>query len=567
MQINKLIENTSNPEIIKAAFEIAKKSHQNQKRISGEEYIKHPFRVAETLKNMKMDSETIAASLLHNTLDGKPDSQKKVELKEIEKKTNKEVVFLIENFSNLKKIPLSLTNSFIIEEKKKERLENLKRMFLAVAKDLRVVLIKLVSRYDNLKTLNYFPQEKQKLYALETLHILVPITDRLGIRKLKRKLEDSSFSYLYPEKYNWLKKNIREKYEKRENYLKDTTPEIKKMLEEKNIEVLDIDYRAKSYWSTYQKLLERKLDFNKIHDLIALRIIVKNISNCYKSIGIIHEKYLPIVEEIDDFIAQPKPNGYRSLHTTVRCKKGEVTEIQIRTKEMHKEAEYGVCAHWAYKEKIDLQKTRERFNWKDEVPKILKDFKIDFFKDKVFAFTPQYDIIELPENSTAVDFAYAIHTSVGNHCQSVKINGKMKTLSTPLQNGDLVEIITSKNKKPSQDWLDFVQTNFAKSNIRKSLKRRGVIFKNIISSLKTAIPPLKKKPKKKKRKPEIILGKEKGGFLIKKAKCCSPKKGDEIKAYITKTNGASIHKTSCQNFKKLSEKFPQRVIKASWNEE
>jgi len=567
-RIKKLKNTSPNPELIEKAFEIAKTTHEGQKLLSKEDYINHPIRVAENLNRMKMDSNTITASLLHNVLDNKPESQKKIELKRIEKKTNEEVAFLVKKVSDLKKIPLSLSKSFVTQKKEtkieKERLENLKRMFLAIAGDLRVVLIKLFSRLDNLNTLSFLPPEKQKLYALETLHILSPITDRLGIRMLRAKLEDLSFFYLYPEKYEQLKSKLEEKHEEREKHLRIFAPQLKKILEERGIKVLKLDYRIKSYWSTYQKLLKNNMDFEKVHDLIALRVIVENIKDCYKSIGIIHEKYSPVIEEIDDFIAQPKPDGYRSLHTTVSCEKGKITEIQIKTLQMHK---YEIRAHWAYKENINLQKTKDDFDWTKEIPKIAENFEINFFKDRVFVFTPKKDIINLPKEATPVDFAYAIHTNIGNHCESAKINGKLTTISTPLKNGDLVEIITNENKNPSQDWLNFVKTNFAKNRIKKQLKKKGVPFRSLLFSLKTSIFKKKKQipPKKtKKLTSKVMLGGQKGTFKIKKAKCCLPQEGDEIKAYITEGEGASLHKVSCKNFKELSEKFPKKVMKAFW---
>ncbi len=567
-KIDQLASETSKPDLIREAFRIAEISYSDKKRFSGEKYIDHCLRIAQKLREIKLDPETIAASFLYNVLENKPESQQKFEIREIEKRTNKEVAFLVKKAADLEKIPFSLYE--IIKNQKKEKrnskkeIENFKNMFLAVAEDLRVVLIKLVSRLDNLNSLGYLPLEKQKLFAIETLSIFVPIADKLGIHVIKSQLEDLAFKYLYPDKYKWIEENIKKRYEEREKYLKNFSPKLKSLLRKNGVKFLEINHRAKSYWSTYQKLIQYNMDLEKIHDLIALRVIVKDIKNCYEAVGVIHKKYPPIIEELDDFIANPKPNGYQSLHTTTACEKGEITEIQIRTASMHKEAEYGICAHWAYKERN--KKEEEILEWKKEIPKILENFEITFFKKKIFIFTPKGNIIKLPKGSTPVDFAYAVHTNIGYRCEEAKINGKMASLSTPLKNADVVEIITNKNKKPSQDWLNFVRTNFAKNNIRKSTKEYS--FQKFISPLRKLSRPFFKKEiiqqKPKKLKLEVSLGGEKGNFLIRRSKCCSPEEGDDIKAYITKSGGASLHKTSCPNFKKLSEKFPNRIINSSW---
>jgi len=568
-KFQKLIKRSSNKDFIRSALEMAKKSHKDQTRLSGESFINHPKRVALMLDEIGMGPETIAAALLHNSLDGKPISLQKIELKQIKKNLNEQVAFLIERVYDLKKIGTSLTNikqQGILQEKKTE---NLRKMFLALAGDLRAVLIKLFSRADNLDTLGCFPKQKQKLYALETLSVFVPVAERLGIEKIKSKLADSSFYYLYPKKFNWLKKQLKRKYQAREKYLKAFTPHVKNVLTKKNINLVDINYRPKSYWSTYRKMIEQETPLDKIHDLVALRIIVETIKGCYRALDVIHKHYPPITEEIDDYIANPKQNGYRSLHTTVFCEDREITEMQIKTKRMHREAEYGICAHWAYKQSINLKKRKKDFAWTKKIPKILEDYKIDFFEDRIFAFTPKGDVFSLPKGSTPVDFAYAVHTDVGNKCESAKVNGKLISLSKPLENGDIVEIITKKRKKPSRRWLDFVKTGLARSNIRKILRKAGDI-------LATPPPPQKAKKKiakeeikatpsdKTKKGAKVSLAGVKGTFLVRKAKCCSPKEGDKIKAYITQDRGASLHSPSCKNLQRLAKKHPHRVMNASW---
>ena len=377
--IQKIIKTSPDPKLIESAFEFAKEAYKDKIRFSGENYIDHATRVALLLSKMNVDPTTIVLGLLHDTLNDAPGLTKKIEVQGIEKKFGKEISHLIEKISNLDKVRHSL--SVGMKEKKaltKEKIENLRKMFLAVAGDLRVVLVELVSRLDTLNFLHGFPEDKQKLYSFETLRIFVPIASRLGLSELRRNLEDVAFSYLFPNKFKWLKENIKEQYEEREKYLKKFIPHLKKILIKERVKVLDINYRAKSYWSTYQKLIQHDMDFDRIHDLLAVRIIAADVSSCYKILGIIHKHFKPISEEINDYIAKPKLNGYRSLHTTVfsgyPSEQNKITEIQIRTEEMQKEAEYGVCAHWSYKEKVDLKKEDENFEWMKNAPDFWKTF-------------------------------------------------------------------------------------------------------------------------------------------------------------------------------------------------
>jgi len=376
-----------------------------------------------------------------------------------------------------------------------------------------------------------------------------------------------------PEKFSWLKSYVKTEYEERKRYLKFFVGRLKKILKKERIMLLDMNWRPKSYWSTYKKLLKKNMDIEKIHDLLALRIIVPDIETCYKTIGIIHKYYKPLYEEIDDYIAKPKPNGYRSLHTTVFCEKGHITEIQIRTAEMHKEAEYGVCAHWAYKEDIDLKKDKENLSLSKKVPEFWETFKIDFYENQTFAFTPRGDVIALPKGATPIDFAYVVHSDIGNHCETAKINGKIASLSQPLKNGDIVEIIVNKKRSPSPRWLSFVKSNLAISHIKKELAKKTLLNKvaslgKIPSFVKRKVFEVseiitKKEKSKKEKVLEIYLAGEKG-ILVNKAKCCKPEPGDNVIAYISKYRAAVLHKRSCKNFKKLAEKNPERIIEAHW---
>ncbi|MCX6721544.1 MAG: TGS domain-containing protein, partial [Candidatus Staskawiczbacteria bacterium] len=310
--------------------------------------------------------------------------------------------------------------------------------------------------------------------------------------------------------------------------------------------------------------------FNKVHDLLALRIITADVESCYRILGIIHKYFRPISEEINDYIAKPKLNGYRSLHTTIFPIEGKITEIQIRTEEMQKEAEYGICAHWSYKEKIDLKKEGDKFDWVEKIPDFWKTFKIDFFKNQIFVFTPRGDIIVLPKNSTPVDFAYAVHSEIGNHCESAKIGGKIVQLNHTLKNGDIVEIATTKNKSPSKDWLRFVKTSLAKSHIKKLTEEESGFKLPFAGFIKSKLIAISKAAQKKQAEKEIKKGVRQvflagqKGMLIHLAKCCTPQPGDKVKAYVSQHRAAVLHRASCGNFKKLAEKFPEKIIDASW---
>jgi len=374
--------------------------------------------------------------------------------------------------------------------------ENLRKLFLAMAKDIRVILIKFADRLHNMKTLDALPKEKQKRIALETLEIYAPLSSRLGIGELKGQLEDLAFPYVHPKEYQEIINQVKEKYSQSKRYLEKISPLIKKTLNKKGVRVIEIHSRTKHYYSLYKKLLRYDMDWHRIYDLVALRIIVPDIENCYAALGVIHKNWKPLIGRIKDYIAIPKPNGYQSIHTTIFCQEGKITEFQIRTPQMHEEAEYGIAAHWHYTEKKGFRdyikqaiflkksdkKTRqliEELTWVKQLQEWQKEqfsspnefinsLKIDFLKDRIFVFTPKGDIIDLPEGATPVDLAYEIHSDIGDQCAGAKVDGKMTALSEQLQNGQVIEIITQKNKKPSRDWLKFVKTSQAKKRIKSA---------------------------------------------------------------------------------------------------
>lgn len=460
--------------VIELAWQVAESAHNGQKRESGEPYISHPLKAADTLSRMNLDEATIAAALLHDVVD---DTSTTIE--DIERDFGKEIAFLVSGVTKLGKIKYRGVQ---------RQIENLRKMFLAMAEDIRVVLIKLADRLHNMETIKYLPKRKQERIALETLEIYAPIASRLGIGQFSRGLQDLSFPVVFPEEYAWLIKNVREEYQGREKYLKRIKPIFQKELQKEGIVPIEINYRAKGYYSLYQKLLKRDMEFSRIHDLIAMRMIVKDIKECYGTLGVIHKKWRPLPGLIKDYISLPKPNGYQSLHTTVFCEQGKITEFQIRTPEMHQAAEFGIAAHWAYSEKgkpdegVIMKNPRLAWvdqlrNWQKEVAggeEFLESLKIDFFRHRIFVLTPQGEVLDLPADATPVDFAYQVHTEVGNQTVGVKINGKMVSLDSPLQNGDVVEILLQKNKKPSEKWLEFVKTSNTRTKIKQALRRKKI---------------------------------------------------------------------------------------------
>ena len=485
---------SENTQLIKKAYEFAKHAHQGQVRLNGETRLEHLLSTADKLAEFKMDAITLAAGLLHDVTEYTP-----VTLKELEKNFGSEIAFLVKNISDTEEIKRKIKNQ---DQKERERqIENLRKIFLAMAKDIRVVLIKLADRLHNMRTLYALPKEKRERIAQETLDIYAPLAHRLGIGNLKGQLEDLAFSYVYPKEYQSLMASLPDKYENRERYLKRASAVLKDLLKKEGIKVIEVHSRAKHHYSLYKKLLHYNMDWSKIHDLVALRIIVPNVESCYAALGAAHKKWKPLPGRIKDYIATPKPNGYRSLHTTVFCEDGRITELQFRTPQMHIEAEYGIAAHWHYDENKSLagqlrriilrpkeehsQKPapEEEISWIKQLrewqqkdfanpEEFIESLKIDFFKDRIFVFTPKGEVIDLPEGATAVDFAYSIHTDIGDRCSGAKADGKMISLADPLQNGQVVEVLTEKNKKPNQDWLKTTKTNQAKTKIKASLKKQ-----------------------------------------------------------------------------------------------
>ncbi|MEA2089039.1 MAG: RelA/SpoT family protein [Patescibacteria group bacterium] len=462
-------------DMVKLAFDFASKAHYGQKRMSGESYIFHSLATAQTLAEIKTDIPTIIAGILHDV----PEDTD-VGLDEIEKNFGKEIKKLVEGITKLGKVKYRGIDRYV---------ENLKKMFVAAAQDPRVMIIKFADRLHNLRTLDALPKHKQKRIIEETLKIYAPIAGLLGIWRLRWKLEDACFKYLDYENY----KKLKEKYEiKQQKERAELINKIKKIVSKeakKHNLKYEINGRFKHLYSIWQKMQNKQKKFNEIYDVFAMRILVDSISDCYKILGIIHSLWKPKKNRFKDFISMPKPNGYRSLHTTVFGPEGKLIEFQIRTNQMHEEAIFGIAAHWRYKDHV-----RTDSRWVDEILKIQQESKdskdyinklnLDVFSDRIFVFTPRGDVIDLPRESTPVDFAYQVHTAIGNKCVNAMVNEKIETLDTKLKNGDLVEIIVEKNRKgPNIDWLKFVKTSTAKDNIKKYAKSQG-IFSTIINKIK-----------------------------------------------------------------------------------
>ena len=454
-------------EKVREAYDYAEAHHEGQKRNSGEDYIVHPFNVALILAEMNMDVSTIIAGLLHDTIEDTD-----VTYDDVKERFGEEVAILVEGVTKLKMLTY--------QTKQEKQAENIRKMVLAMAKDIRVVIVKFADRLHNMRTLEYMTPEKKHDKALETIEIYAPLADRLGMSRVKSELEDLSLRYLDPENYYNLVDMVSRRRSEREALIQSLIDDISKQLKRMGI-AADINGRPKNFYSIYKKMMKKGKTFEEIYDLQAIRILVDDVKDCYGALGVVHTMYKPIPGRFKDYISMPKQNKYQSLHTTVIDDNGETFEVQIRTWEMHKTAEYGIAAHWKYKEGAkkstsfdeNLTWLRQLLEWQKDLKdpnEFMETLKVDFFADEVFVFTPNGDVINLPDNSTPIDFAYRVHTAVGNTCVGAKINGRIVSLSHKLKNGEIVEVITNKNSEPSLDWLSIVASPQARTKIKQYFK-------------------------------------------------------------------------------------------------
>lgn len=467
-------------DLIIRACEFAEKAHEGQLRNSGEPYYNHVFATGLNLAALKMDADTIAAGIMHDVLE-----DTNVTSAEMTEEFGEHITKLVEGVTKLGKLKYSGMERHV---------ESLRKFFVAMADDIRVVIIKLCDRLHNIKTLEYVRPEKQKRIALETIELHARLADRLGMGKLKAELEDAAFPYVYPEEY----KQTVELFETLSPISEKAIATVVKKLEEElsvfDVHIERIDARIKHLYSLWQKLKKYKMDSSKIYDVVALRIIVPQVAECYQALGVIHGLYRPVPGRFKDYIAVPKPNGYRSLHTTIFSGDGDTLEIQIRTKEMHEEAEYGIASHLGYKEvgknmseqdiKQKMGWTKDLLEWQKDVDhhqEFMNNLRTDFFQNRVFVFTPKGDVIDLPDGSTAIDFAYSIHSKIGDHISGAKINGKLVPLETTLKNRDVVEIEVRESASPKRKWIEMARTTVAKRKIRQYIREHGGLIDKFLT--------------------------------------------------------------------------------------
>jgi len=634
-------------EAIQRAYRVADKAHEGQKRASGEPYINHLLAVAAILAEYSMPADVVAAGLLHDAIE---DTSLKAE--DLRRDFDEGIVSLVQGVTKLTQLPrvsrgehreeiLPKSNGDEPDEdedeatwirKRELSIETLRKTFLAMDSDVRVVFIKLADRLHNMRTLSAFPPAKRKRIAQETLDIFAPLANRLGIWQIKWELEDLGFRYTNPEKYKEIAEQLAVRRESRENEIQQIINSITKLLNEANVKA-EISGRPKHIYSIYRKMMEKDKPFDLVRDVRGVRLIVPDVAACYAALGVIHTHWRPIPNEFDDYIAAPKDNFYQSLHTAVIYDDGRPVEVQIRTKDMDENAEFGIASHWRYKEGGARDKYDERINWLrrvmewrgevEDAQEFVDSMKTDVFKDRVYVFTPKGDIIDLPSGSTPIDFAYHVHTNVGNRCRGAKVNNKLVPLDYELHTGEQVEILTAKQGGPSRDWINpnlgLVKTQRARSKIRAWFKKQDEqqnvtqgkeMLEHEIQRL--GLPYLDEEGLKNlaaqfDRKPEdlyVALGcgdinvgrvvnklmetKESDdelvvvpasseavpsdavtvlglkGLLTAMAKCCNPTPGDEIIGYITRGHGATIHRQDCPNILRIRDR--ERLVKVSWGE-
>jgi guanosine-3',5'-bis(diphosphate) 3'-pyrophosphohydrolase len=611
-------------DLLTRAYQLSAQAHRGQKRVSGDDYLSHSVAVATILAEQQMDSTTIAAALLHDVVE---DSN--VALDDIRRDFGAEIASLVDGLTKLSTLTFRSTAE--------EQAENYRKLLLSIAKDARVIIIKLADRLHNMRTLQHLDQEKQRRIALETREIYAPLAHRFGMAGVKAELEDLTFKFLEPDDYRQLARKVRAKKAERERTIERLHQPLVDELVRAGLTGFDVTGRPKHLWSIYKKMKKRGEAFEEIYDLLAVRVLVNSIPECYHVLGIIHHTWTPLQERIKDYIASPKSNGYQSLHTTIFGPGGQLYEIQIRTRDMHHTAEYGIAAHWLFKEgKGRADELDRHLAWFRQLIELQQDthtpeeflefLKVDLYQDEIFVFTPRGDVKRLPTGATPIDFAFAVHTEVGQHCQGARINGRIAPLHRPLKNGDTVEVMTSPQAKPSRDWLAHIQTARARHKIRqwirqeeherslelgreilaREVRRRrleppddeqlaraattlsvgtpdqlqaglgtgDIALGTIMRALYPDLPAEELQPPKPTAFGRVIerlrLGrgiKIQGvdGLMVRYAQCCQPVPGDVVVGYVTQGRGISIHRSDCPNLLVLSAEAERRV-EIDWQE-
>jgi GTP pyrophosphokinase len=610
-------------DLLDRAYRFSAAAHRGQKRWSGEDAVSHGVAVARILIEAHLDATSAACGMLHDVVEDTD-----IEIEDLEREFGTEIATIVDGVTKISTLTFRSTAE--------EQAENYRKLLLSVAKDARVVIVKLADRLHNMRTLEHLPEEKQRRIALETREIYAPLAHRFGMAGIKAELEDLAFRFLEPEEYAALEKRIAAQRVEREALIAKMREPLQRELEHAGIADVEVTGRPKNLWSIYRKIIRRDLPYEEIYDLMATRVLVNSVPDCYHALGVIHSRWTPLQERIKDYIAQPKSNGYQSLHTTVFGPGGQLYEIQIRTREMHHTAEYGIAAHWLYKEGRSRDDLDRHLTWfrqlldhqQDAVTadEFMEFLRIDLYQDEIFVFTPQGDVKQLPRGATPIDFAFAVHTEVGLHCQGAKINGRIAPLHRALKNGDTVEILTSASARPSRDWLAHVRTGRARQKLRqwvkqeehdsslalgeeildRELRRRRLdrpdpaalqgaadalslpdgghvkaalgrgdlsvmqVVKALHPDMAEEDTPLPRPGTLGRLAQRIRVGKGiriqgVDGLMVRYSQCCQPVPGDPVTGYVTRGRGISIHRVDCPNLLALDDE-PERRMDLDWRE-
>jgi len=622
--INESLPERLDRDLLARAYYFSERAHEGQKRLSGDKYVSHCVEVAKILVDLQLDTITVASGLIHDVVEDTG-----VTVEEIEAEFGKEIAEIVDGLTKIGHLPLNSSQD--------RQVENYRKLLLSIAKDARVILIKLADRLHNMRTLEFLPPERQRRIATETRDLYAPLSHRFGMAKVRWELEDLAFKHLEPSEYKALAKKVTVRRTEREQAIAQLKEPLEVHLRKAGIADVEVTGRPKHLWSIYKKMQKWHKPYEEIYDLLAVRVSVNTVPDCYHALGVIHDQFTPLQERIKDYIAQPKSNGYQSLHTTVFGPNKQLFEIQIRTREMNRTAEFGIAAHWRFKEDSKSADELDRaLQWFRQVLELQLDaktpdeflefLKLDLYQDEIFVFTPTGDVIQLPKGATPIDFAFAVHTEVGLHCQGARINGRIASLARELKNSETVEIITSAAAKPSRDWLAHVRTGRARHKIRQRLRieehntsiklGRGILERevkrrrlgkiedarlltvakalhltdlnhliasigqgdiNVSQVLKELFPDAEVSPDVVKPGPldwlvDRVRGTPKGvriqgvdGMMVRYAQCCQPVPGDQVVGYVTRGRGVSIHRSDCPNLLMLVQE-PERRLEIDWKE-